>query len=101
MQVYLNSTPGASARSGDQLANDAGETVFPFRDGSANKLLAFFIKAGGGSSGNSGPLYLDDIYIEKSHGTNLSNPVPEPSSILLALMGILGVGLARFAWLGS
>ena len=50
MQVYLNSTPGASARSGDQLANDAGETVFPFRDGSANKLLAFFIKAGGGSS---------------------------------------------------
>ena len=74
-QVYLHARPGELAGLGDRLDAE-GQTVFDFR-GSAGDLLTFFIKTGGGNSVNSGPLYIDDIYVEDTHALNLRNPTAE------------------------
>jgi hypothetical protein len=79
IRVYLNSTPGGDASAGDLLDNQ-GQTVFEFRNNSAANLLSFFIKTGGGNSKNSGPLYLDDIYLENTSALNLRNPTAIPAS---------------------
>jgi len=76
-----------------------GQSVFPFRNGiDNNDLITFFIATGRNTTAappspteNIGPVYLDDIYIDTS-GQNLVNPVPEPSTLLLGI-----VGLAAFA----
>ena len=75
-QVYLHARGGESAEPADQLDSE-GQTVFEFRSGSAGDLVTYFIKTGGGS-GPSGPLYLDDIYLENTNALNLSNPSDAP-----------------------
>jgi hypothetical protein len=73
--IWLNNIPGADAVEKDILANDDDETVFQFRSGTtAYDLRTFFIKTGGGNSQNSGPLYIDDIYLENTNALNLWNP---------------------------
>ena len=74
-QVWLNSDPGGDAQAGDQLSNDAVETVFGFRTSPGTDLDNFFIKTGGGDSPLDGRFYLDDIYLENTDDTNLSNPL--------------------------
>lgn len=71
--IYLSARSFGGASEADLLAV-AGQSEFVFRDGSAGNLLNFFIKTGGGSSGNSGPLYVDDIYVENSPAVNLNDP---------------------------
>jgi hypothetical protein len=43
-------------------------------------MVNFFIKTGGGN-GVSGPLYIDDIYLEDSNAINLENPIGPSSSV--------------------
>ena len=52
------------------------ETLFGFRTSPGRDLNNFFIKTGGGSSPVYGRFYLDDIYLENTADTNLSNPLP-------------------------
>jgi len=78
-QIFLHDRPGDDATVADQLDID-GQTVFDYRDGSAGNLLNFFIKTGGGS-GPSGPLFIDDIYLENSDALNLENPAGEPTCV--------------------
>jgi len=73
-QVWLNSAPGGDAQAGDQLSNDAAETLFGFRTAPGTDLENFFIKTGGGDSPADGRFYLDDIYLETTDDVNLSNP---------------------------
>ena len=75
-QVWLNDRPLDGAVSMDQLDAD-GLTTFVFRGGSALDLPTFYIKTGGGS-GPSGPLYIDDLYIENTNQLNLTNPLVRP-----------------------
>ena len=79
-QVWLNSDPGGDAQAGDQLSNDAAETLFGFRTAPGTDLKNFFIKTGGGDSPAAGLFYLDDIYLETTDGVNLSNPLNEVDS---------------------
>ena len=74
-EVWLNAEPGGDAQAGDQLSNDAAETLFGFRTAPGTDLKNFFIKTGGGDSPASGLFYLDDIYLETTDGVNLSNPL--------------------------
>lgn len=76
-QLYLTAAPGSDASLDDQLESD-GQMVFDFRTGSAGDLRSFYIKTGGGDSENSGPLYLDDLYLESVHALNLHNPITNP-----------------------
>ena len=87
-QVWLHTRDGEPATAADQL-DDAGQTVFDFRTFTALALRTFYIKAADGGSGYD-PLWLDDIYMEGVNGAvNLSNPVPEPTTLtLLALAGM-------------
>lgn len=72
-RLFLNDVAGADADAADMLS--VGDQIdFVFRTGSAGNLQTFFIKTGGGSSINSGPLYLDDIYLENTGALNLLNP---------------------------
>jgi hypothetical protein len=71
-QVYLHDRDGDAAQVSDRL-EAGGQTWFQFRSGAAANLRTFFIKTGGGS-GPSGPLYLDDIYLENTHFLNFQNP---------------------------
>lgn len=74
-EVWLNNEPFADAASEDKLFNTDSEDVFGFRTGGLRNLVTFFIKTGGGSSGNYGPVYFDDIYIESTNTLNLNNPL--------------------------
>ena len=74
-QVWLNNVPFADAAGEDKLFNVHSEDVFEFRTGGLYNLVSFFIKTGGGSSGNYGPIYFDDIYIENTNAVSLSNPL--------------------------
>lgn len=100
-QVWLNAVPGGSADAGDQLDNDAGESVFGFRTSGSADLIKFFIKTGGGNSPVQGQFFLDDIYLENTSALNLTNPtvVPLPPALALfasALVPLLSVaGSAR------
>ncbi|MEA3467131.1 MAG: hypothetical protein U9R57_02780 [Thermodesulfobacteriota bacterium] len=74
-QVWMNSVPKGNAQDSDQLKNDAAEALFGFRTHTDKDLVNFFIKTGGGKSPVDGRFYIDDIYLEDSDGTNLSNPL--------------------------
>ncbi len=103
--IFLHSRAGEGALMSDQLGYE-GETSFIFRSGSALDLRTFFIKTGGGN-GPSGPLYIDDIYLENTDALNLGNPIDvacpgdldgdgdtdqSDLGILLASYGIDGTG---------
>lgn len=79
-QVWLHARGRDDANDGDQLSAE-DQTLFLFRNTRAGDLRTFYIKTGGGS-GLSGPLYIDDIYLEDTSELNLSNPsVPPPGGI--------------------
>ncbi len=74
-KIWLNDVPGASAAPSDQLAAPDGGQTFGFRSGTQSSLRTFYIKTAGGSSGpNSGPIYLDAIYLENASSVSLWNP---------------------------
>jgi hypothetical protein len=74
-QIWLNDVPGSDADPADKLAAADSDDIFIFRSGKNSNLINFYIKtAGGGSSVNFGPIYIDDIYLELSDALNLSNP---------------------------
>jgi hypothetical protein len=98
--VYLHARDGQAATDSDLLG------TFLFRQGGAGDLRSFFIKSGGGASGNVGPLYLDDLFLEDNVGLplggsylNPSNPslVPiAPSVLMLAsALGVSALGYGR------
>jgi len=63
----------------DQAAAGDDKDTFP-------SLLSFYVRTTSGS----GTLYLDDIYV--TAGESLSNPIPEPSTLMLALvLGLAGI----------
>ena len=74
-QVWMNSVPDGDAQAGDQLKNDAAESLFGFRTPTNKDLVSFFIKTGGNKSPVDGRFYIDDIYLEDSDGINLNNPL--------------------------
>ncbi len=76
-QVWQNTTPGGVATAGDILVNEQGEDTFGFRVGGNSDLINFYIKTGSGSSGDFGPLYIDDIYLESSSQLIFSNPTEQ------------------------
>ena len=96
-QVWLNSNSGGDATAGDQLSNSAGETLFEFRKTPGTDLNTFFIKTGSGDNPLNGRFYIDDIYLEDSGDTNLSNPAGTPAADLVDLSGTVqdqgGTGL--------
>lgn len=91
-QVYIQG--GAFAN--QTLLQNGGLSEFAFRNGNAeNDLVTFFIATGRNTDSvppnateNIGPFYIDDLYIDTS-GRNLTNPVPEASSVVLGLVGSL------------
>jgi hypothetical protein len=89
--VWLHDRAGEAATPADRLDAE-GQELFTFRSGSANDLRTFFIKTGGGS-GVSGPLYVDDIYLEDTDALNLTNPAaqPTPAADLPAWSGLRSV----------
>ncbi|MBN1844755.1 MAG: hypothetical protein JW810_03660 [Sedimentisphaerales bacterium] len=79
-EVWFHGEPWVPADAGDSLHNVAGETVFTFRNGGgSSNLVTFYIKTGSGNSENSGPLYIDDIYLEDTDALNLDNPTRCPA----------------------
>jgi len=50
------------------------EILFGFRTPTGSDLINFFIKTVSGSSPVDGRFYIDDIYLENTGATNLSNP---------------------------
>jgi hypothetical protein len=79
-EVWLNSDPGGDAQASDQLANSAAEILFGFRTTPVADLVNFFIKTGSGDSPIDGRFYIDDIYLEDTDATNLSNPLGDADS---------------------
>ncbi len=77
--LWINDSPFAIATSADRLSytNMDGSVVeeFSFRVGGPRALESFFVKNGGGNSANSGPVFIDDIYLEDSDALDLGNPV--------------------------
>ena len=73
-RLWLNTSDDAAEYDNALTADDNSET-FSFRSANQQDLIRFYIKTGGGSSQNSGPLFIDDLYIESSNALNLGNPV--------------------------
>ena len=73
-EVWLNADGGGDAQAADKLSNDAAQTLFGFRAATNGDLFNFYIKTGGGTSPANGRFYIDDIYLENTSNTNLSNP---------------------------
>ena len=73
----------------------AAESPLDYRVvGGGAALEAFFLRSGGGS-GNLGPFYIDDVYVDAS-ARNLTNPIPEPATIAMFFLGgLMALGLLR------
>lgn len=90
-QIYLQGGVFATPT----LLDSNGQSAFAFRNGVAsNDLATFFIATGRHADNlppnptqNIGPVYFDDLYIDTT-GINITNPVPEPGSIALGLIGV-------------
>ncbi len=84
--VYVE---GAGFTGQQQVANNFGfrQTLDP------GPLTNILLKEGGADALNS-PLLVDNFYSEQGM-ENLTNPVPEPSSVLLVGAGCLGLALRR------
>lgn len=76
-EVWINMHPGGGATAAHKLVADDGDETFGFRAGDNAALITFYIKTSGGNSG-FGPAYFDDIFIETTPATNLSNPTAAP-----------------------
>ncbi len=98
-QIYLQ----GGAFAAPTLLDAGGQTSFAFRNGVAgNDLVTFFIATGRNTDNlppnpteNIGPVYFDDLYIDTT-GVNLANPVPEPGSIVLGLLGACTLAITAF-----
>ncbi len=77
--VWMHDRAYEGATAADQLSID-GRTSFPFRGTVYGDIESFYIKTGGGD-GVSGPLVLDDIYLQDDEGIDLSNPVNVVSAV--------------------
>jgi len=77
---YLN-TYSFTGASTDDLLVAGTQSSFVFRNEAAGDLLNFYVKTGGGSSGNAGPLYIDDIYVESTAEWNFHNPAVQPPDL--------------------
>lgn len=84
-QVWLHDRPGQGALASDRLDAE-GVTSFDFRTDTHSDLIRFYLKAADGGSGID-PLWIDDIYLETTDAANLSNPIPEPATFALVLLG--------------
>lgn len=73
-QVWLHNHLGEFATSANQQQNADLEDLFGYRTPTSNNLVNFYIKTGSGGSGEFGPLWIDDLYLEDSSRLNLSNP---------------------------
>ncbi len=68
--------------------------------GTNKALTAFFMRMGLGpfteslglENNHAGPWYLDDLYLDVT-GENLTNPIPEPGTVVLAVIGLVGLFL--------
>lgn len=85
-QVWLHDRDGEAPIATD-LLDAEGQTVFDFRTDLNQDLVTFYLKAADGGSGND-PLWIDDIYLENTPTLNLTNPIPEPASAVLVIMGL-------------
>lgn len=77
--IWLHGRDGEPALASDRLVVD-DQSAYEFRDRLVGDMLTFFIKTGGGS-GVLGPLHIDDIYLENTSSTNLSNPANSPTDV--------------------
>jgi hypothetical protein len=79
-RVWLHDRDGEWATP-DDLLYSGTLSAFIFRDGAAGDLRSYYIKTGSGNSTNSGPLYIDDIYIEVTGTASFYNPLGDAPSI--------------------
>ena len=84
--LYFNTT-GDEAVAGDLLG------TFAFRNGGSDPLTTFGFLQGTAATG--GNVDFDDIYLDVA-GSNLANPIPEPSTTAKLLgLAALGIVLVR------
>ena len=88
--IWLHDRGFEAATAADQLSIE-GRTVFPFRGTVLGDLRNFFIKTGGGD-GLSGPLLLDDIFMQDTDAVDLSHPAASVAGVGLppAVMNLVG-----------
>ena len=84
-QIYVQSDDDINFINQTQLFpnGDSSEPI-NFRFGTTDALTTLFLRS------NNGTMYWDDFYIDNA-GANLTNPIPEPTSGLLLVGGLITV----------